>query len=137
MSWRETLKDIKNNKGVTFAQFCAEVAAEKETILKFTFKPQSDDPTLKDKDNAQTVAYIARVGYIHSKARAYALRAKGVVTWSLLNEEAKVSVVSDLSKQYLGDFEEEAGDWEALSDSLHERLWTGRGEMRRLNRGEG
>lgn len=135
--WKVELKNITNNKGVTFSDFCRQAQAEKEAILHHTFKPQSDDPTLKDRDNAQTVAYIARVNYLQSKARSYAIRAKGTIVWNLIKDGEKVSVLSDLCKKWYGDFEEEASDWETLSDSLHERLWTGRGEMRRLNRGEG
>jgi hypothetical protein len=137
MAWHDELHLIKNKRGVTFADFCTECGQEKRDLLAFTFKPQSSDPSLKDRDNAQTVAYIARAGYMHSKARAFALQAKGVAVWSLIREGTKLSVVSDVAKRYLADFEEEAMDWETISDSLHERLWTGRGEMRRLNRGEG
>lgn len=132
-----SITSITNNRGVTFDDFRRMATEEKEAILKYTFMPQPEDPTLKDKDNARAVAYLARVGYNHSKARAYALKARGVAVWALLSEGEKVSVVSDLAKRYTAQFEEEVGDWEAISDALHERLWTGRGEMRRLNRGEG
>lgn len=132
----DKIQQIRDRKGVSFVDFCEAHATEKGEMLQFSFKPQPDDPTLKDRDNAKTASYIARAGYLHAKARGYALKARGTATWALLANGEKVSVVSDLSKKHIADFEEEAYEWEAIIDGLHERLWTGRGEMRRLNRGE-
>jgi hypothetical protein len=128
---------IVNKEGKSFSDFLSSVGEEKKSILQFTFRPQPSDPTMKSADNDKTVGYIARVNYLQSKAQAFATKARGVVIWTLksdpeLNMSATMAV--EVAKAYLADFEEEADDWRTLSDSLHERLWTGRKDVEQANK---
>lgn len=135
--WMLNLPTLNDARGVPFKDFVNSTRDELSEMLQFSFKAQPENAALKDADNSKTSAYLARASYLHAKARGYAMKARGVICFGLIGDGHKATVVNDLSKAHLADFEEEALVWEALVDSLHERLWTGRGEMRRLNRGEG
>ena len=134
MDW---LYQVQDRHGKSFEFFCVENAQEKEKLLKFSFTAQPSDPTLKDLDNSTTVAYIARAVYLHAKATGYHTKVKGIVAWTLKSKGLNSTMVERVAPAFVSDFQEEAESWEAISDGLHERLWTGRGEMRRMNRGEG
>jgi hypothetical protein len=122
---------IMGKDGITFREFCIKYGAEKEAMVKFTFLSAPEDLNARARDNDKSVAHLARANWLLSKAQGYATKARGVIWWNLKKQEMTAAMCDSVSKAYLADFEEEAGDWKAIIDSLQERLWTGRKDVER------
>jgi len=117
--------------GETFDQFQARNGAEKRAIVEFTLSSPPAEPEEVEEDNRRTLAYSGRANWCQAKARGFYKKAAGFVSWRLVDAGIKITAADKQAAGYVAEFDEEYEDWQRLSDSLHERLWSGRAYLER------